>query len=211
MWALKEHHHLSFLPHRPLRRLRAPRPHPSRSPSHFLHFLNTNLFLKTSLRARFLTESSKSGQYRQNGRSCADGPPLQPVYLLTCADGVFLAPHPCVESDNPQPTLCVCSPSEDRLDSPASLSPESQETGPEKVSGNEMLTGPRAHLAGEGQPALSNGRGCSRGPRPWSRHILRARGAHTQSLLCDSLSGRGDGWEDAGHCRAVGCGAPSEQ
>lgn len=29
MWALKEHHHLSFLPHRPLLRLLAPLPRPS--------------------------------------------------------------------------------------------------------------------------------------------------------------------------------------
>lgn len=63
-----------------------------------------------------------------------------------------------------------------------------------------------------GPISLENaGRGCSCGPRPWSRHMLRARGTPTRPLLCDSLSGRGDGWEDAGHCRAAGRVAPSEQ
>ena len=61
---------------------RAPRPHPSQSPGHFLHFLNTSLFLKTSLRAHFLIESSKSGQYWQNGCSCAAGHPRAPAGVL---------------------------------------------------------------------------------------------------------------------------------
>ena len=130
---------------------RAPRPHPSQLPGHFLHFLNTNLFLKTLLRARFLIESSESSQYWQNGCSCTDGHPCAPTRVLAhmCTWACFQL-HIRVWSrtiHNP-PSVCAVR-QEDRSDSPASLSPESQETGPEKVSGNEMRTGPRAHLAGE--------------------------------------------------------------
>ena len=76
---------------------------------------------------------------------------------------------------------------EDRWDSPASLSPESQETGPEEVSGNEVRTAcgpvslekavPPSATVGAAPAAPGLGPVTSSG-----RMVLR----HGRSLLCDS-------------------------
>lgn len=139
-----------------------PRPHPSQLPGHFLHFLNTNLFLKTLLRARFLIESSESSQYWQNRCSCTDSHPCAPT-RSTCSYvhmGVFTSSTSvCGVGQSTTHPLCAVR-QEDRSDSqlPPLQSPRRQ--GPRRF--REM----RCVRALEPISLEKRGWGCSCGPRP---------------------------------------------
>lgn len=165
------------------------------------------------LRACFLIESSTSSHHWQNGCSCPTAiPALRPAFLLMCTHrrvssstsvyGIRQSiTHPlCVQSvrkaDPIPPLPSLQSPRrqgprrfrEMRCARPAGPSRWRRPSRPQRLSG--LLMRPRALV-----PSHPQGAWCS----------------DTAGHCSVTPSGRGDGWEDAGHCRAAGRAAPSEQ
>ena len=161
----------------------APRAHPSQPPGHFLHFLNTNLFLKTLLRACFLIESSTSSLYWQHGCSCQTAiPALRPAFLLMCAHR-RVSSSTSVYGIGQSVTHPLCVQSVRKTDGtpllPSLQSPRRQ--GPRRF--REMRcarpAGPSRWRRPSRPQRLS---GLLLRPGPWSRHILRAHGAQTRPV-----------------------------
>ena len=189
-----------------------PRAHPSQPPGHFLHFLNTNLFLKTLLRACFLIESSTSSLYWQHGCSCQTAiPALRPAFLLMCAHR-RVSSSTSVYGIGQSVTHPLCVQSVRKTDGtpllPSLQSPRRQ--GPRRF--REMRCARPAGPSRWRRPSRPQRQGAA----PAARALVLS---HPQGAWCSdtagrcavTLSGRGDGWEDAGHCRAAGRVAPSEQ